>query len=68
MERLFSNWRLPMWKTIDTAPRDGRLILVKVENRSPVVAYWSDWLAEHWQPVAESWRELEATEWTALPE
>jgi hypothetical protein len=57
-----------MWKTIDSAPRDGRLILVKTADRSPVVAYWSDWLVEHWQPVADSWRELEATQWAALPE
>ncbi len=52
---------------MESAPRDGREILALVEGRLPMVVFWSDWLAGHWQPLGQSWREAAPMLWAPLP-
>lgn len=56
-----------IWRSMESAPRDGREILALIEGRVPMVVFWSDWLEDHWQPLGQSWRETTPLLWAPLP-
>lgn len=56
-----------IWQDMESAPRDGREILALVEDRRPMVVFWSEWLEGHWQPLGQPWREASPTRWAPLP-
>lgn len=58
----------PQWQPIETAPRDGTLVLVykpdqRATGASTFVGYWD---GQGWMPVAGAYR-VDATEWASCP-
>lgn len=62
---------LRMWQPIETAPKDGRFVLVYLSGREgdcPMTAYWDD-RGHGWTDNARgTLTNLEATHWQPLPE
>jgi hypothetical protein len=56
------------FRSIESAPRDGRNILVSDALGRLRIAFWSTVLEEHWQPVEQPWTDFQATAWAPLPE
>lgn len=57
-----------IWRDMESAPRDGREILVLVEDRRLMVVFWSEWLEGHWQPFGQPWQEASPTRWAPAPD
>ncbi len=61
-----------MWQPIETAPKDGKPVLLIVKGYQPVVGQWDDcagwWYSEDNQPP-EDWDRLtyRPTHWMPLP-
>ncbi len=62
---------MSQWQPIETAPRDGEVVLIFTPNTYPQVtaACWrGDITLEHWQAVWHRWHfAADVTHWQPLP-